>query len=490
MAKLQRALQHWKEKFNFNINYPEVLLYESTLPTLKEKVYPASLLVSCEDVEKTKNIFLREFEVLNGLLLCGIPGESDAQWCSLPALLGKYRVYLPQEAQDVISRNVVFPGQEGQDPEEKLFIPPSVAKRFLPDEISLKFHKRMTLSELKNLVEKVNDFKHKLSGVDMLVFFKLNKSNLFENYLECCIEKLTKCQQDSAPFSIMQPLTMAQDVAHDSHFHNLLSALKNAGEFIDKIKSGTATYSDIIAEDKLVLQQLDIEREFGILSKYLQRTSPCDCSEALKGVRSMLELFQYAKFIETIHAVCKQYSLEKCTNDPLLQELVSTHASFANRSDLTPKEAAEKMDRVKEILLLGENRSPKYLGIFAAVSDSAAFYQFVNEKQFDGPQGQANFLQQYQLITAQLQHEEYDEQVLNHLRAAFKVISPFMNVNINFSELIKEVVSLDTVNGLRNLETVNSNITLIRLWFSRAEVRADCTFDSFITAFLFRITNL
>ena len=89
--------------------------------------------------------------------------------------------------------------------------------------------------------------------------------------------------------------------------------------------------------------------------------------------------------------------------------------------------------------------------------------------------GQAIFLQQYQLITAQLQHEEYDEQVLNHLFAAFKVISPFMDAKKSFTELMREVTALNAVNGLKQLETVNTNITLIRLWFSRAEVRK-CTY--------------
>ena len=81
------------------------------------------------------------------------------------------------------------------------------------------------------------------------------------------------------------------------------------------------------------------------------------------------------------------------------------------RSLLTPLQAAEKMKRVKEILCLEGKMSSRCLDVFAAMRDSAAFYQFVRDKQFFGQQGQAIFLQQYQLITAQLQHEEYDEQV-------------------------------------------------------------------------------
>ncbi|KAL5466916.1 hypothetical protein EMCRGX_G031078 [Ephydatia muelleri] len=46
---------------------------------------------------------------------------------------------------------------------------------------------------------------------------------------------------------------------------------------------------------------------------------------------------------------------------------------------------------------------------------------------------------------------------------------PFMDTKQNFSSLMTKVTSLDVSGGLTQLETVNSNITLIRLWFSRAE---------------------
>ena len=45
-----------------------------------------------------------------------------------------------------------------------------------------------------------------------------------------------------------------------------------------------------------------------------------------------------------------------------------------------------------------------------------------------------------------------------------------MNTAQDFSALMEAVVGLDTSNALKQLETVNSNIILIRLWFSRAEV--------------------
>ena len=131
------------------------------------------------------------------------------------------------------------------------------------------------------------------------------------------------------------------------------------------------------------------------------------------------------------------------------------------------------MKNVKKTLCLDNMPFPHCLELFIAVKDSAAFFQFVYEKQFYGENGKDVFLQKYQLITAQLQHEEYDETVLNHLLAAYTIIEPFMDTHQSFHQLMSQVTNLDVTNGLKQLKTVNTNITLIRLWFSRTEVSGE-----------------
>ena len=201
---------------------------------------------------------------------------------------------------------------------------------------------------------------------------------------------------------------------------------------------------------------------------------PVSSCKGLAGVRSMLELFQYIHHIKTIHSVCEQYQLQGCLEDVELDELctlVENLSSEESRARLTPLEASPKMKRVRDILC---QASPSSLELFTAVGDSNAFYQFVREKQFVGEKGQAVFQQQYQLITAQLQHEEYNETVLNHLYAAFKIIELFMDRDQSFHQLMSQVTRLDVNNGLKQLKTVNTNITLIQLWFSRTEVSGGC----------------
>ena len=188
----------------------------------------------------------------------------------------------------------------------------------------------------------------------------------------------------------------------------------------------------------------------------------------------MLELFQFIHHIRTIHSVCKQYQLQGCLKDSQLVKLLHLVKDLdleKNRAKLTPLDASKKMERVKEILCL--HNGAHCLKVFTAVGDSTVFYQFVRDKGFVGEKGQAVFQQQCQLITAQLQHEEYNEAVLNHLYAAFKIIAPFMDRHQSFHQLMSQVTKLNVTDGLKQLETVNTNITLIRLWFSRAEVSGE-----------------
>ena len=496
---MQKVLYWWKKKFiRQDISYDEVLLYANNHKKLKllgDTVCATCLIFSIDKVQVIKTDILSNFEMLNMHLLKYIPGQPNAKWCTLPTLLEDYGVYLPQHVRKLILNKVWFPGKSGQIPEDQLGTPlvSCTSGQFQPGhDVSLKLHRNTSLYDLAHLVEEINDFQHPLMDhLEMLIFFKLHESVLFDKYLHLYLKKITESQQlphdtltqfkfDS---SLNFPSATFSSPPHDStegvSMTSLIQALENTRELIKNIMSGVATYSEIIAEDELVLQKLDIEKELSVLSAYIELSNTGHC-EGLDGVRSMLELFQYTSHIQNILSVCEQYKLTKCLQDPLLNklsEIIQDHITKEDRSKITPILASRKLKQVKEILCLDENTSSKCLDIFAAMADSAAFYQFVREKKFYGQQGQAIFLQQYELITAQLQHEEYDESVLNHLLAAFKVISPFMDPQ-SFTDLMKDVTSLNAVNGLKQLETVNANITLIWLWFSRAEVRVPFEYKS------------
>lgn len=498
----------WQTRFNeIRVNYDDILLYAShqtQLHQLGEIVCCPSAVMDSLRVQQVKNTFLQEFEILNCYLIRYIPEQPEARWCTLPTLLDDYGVALPPNLLEPISKHILFPSEKkalvGQLLENPLAA--SSSGRFQPGhEISLQLSKAITLRSLSLLVQDLQKFVDPhLHHIEVLVFFKLQYSEIFDKYLKLHLYKSKKAKVPQSPAASLPfpgssvsstylfqvpafsgvSFRKEESPIEGLPLPELCSAVAHTEELLMKLVEGTkTTYSEIVAEGELNLETLDIEREFNTLTVFCSfRNIPLKNYEGLSGVRSMLELFQYAIHIRHIQSVCEQYNLKGCLRDPQLHklnELVSELESESSRASLTPVQATEKMVWVKKTLCL-EGASGKCLELFAAIADSAAFYQFVRDKHFTGKKGQEVFYQQYQLITAQLQHEEYDETVLNHLYIAFRLIEPFMDTHQSFTELmdkVTQVTQLNAAHGLKQLDTVNSNILLIRLWFSRAEVSTD-----------------
>ena len=498
VRKVQDVLFSWRDKFlQHGANYDEILLYASNQPMLDQlghTICASPAVVDSQDIQKIKNTLLQDYETLNVYLIRYIPGQPDVKWSTLPSLLADNGVALPANLLDPISKYIQFPGEERPLPGGPLLnpLPSNTSGMFQPGhEIFLKLSKSMTLKDLSLLVQGLQSYLDPIiDHLDMLVFFKLHRSEMFNKHLRLQLRKESEMAQQKShtpsvlpQFAFPVPIFSGasfrredQETTEDSVPLNvLLNSLTTTKELFLKLIHGTATYFEIIAEGELNLETLDIEKEFNTLSNFSAYLNlPPANYEGLSGVRSMLELFQYTIHIQNIDSVCEQYHLQGCQNDEQLHRLlhvVETLREEGDRAKLTPLEASRKMEAVKKILCLSEKPNAKCLDLFPAVADSAAFYQFVRDKRFVGDKGQVAFRQQYTLITAHLQHEEYDETVLNHLYAAFKFIQPFMDTRQNFHSLMKKVTNLDATNGLKQLETVNQNITLIRLWFSRAEVR-------------------
>jgi len=464
---MEVVLQGWKRKFSERqINYDEILTYatqQSKLEHFAKNICASSAIVNSKDTLDLKNEFLDAFEQLNVLLIKYIPGQPEAKWCTLPSLLQCWGVALSSDLLDMIAQHILFPGQKKAVELVNENLSSMTNGKFQPGhDISLKLTKDLSLHKLSKLVQELEAFLKPIVDVlDMLVFFKLYPSRLFDKYLQLNLRK-----------------------GSDGEVEGLLRAANHTHDLIMKLIQGTATYFDITAEGELNLENLNIEHEFSTLHNFAANCLKCPLAscDGLAGVQSMLELFQYVHHIQTIRRVCEQYQLQGCLEDLQLVglcQLAEELGSEENRAKLTLLEAIKKMGEVKNTLCLDSKASPSCLKLFTAVGDSADFYHFIHEKNFVGEEGQAVFQQHYQLITAQLQHEEYNETVLNHLYAAFKFIEPFMDTHQSFHQLMSKVTSLDVSSGVMQLETVNTNITLIQLWFSRAEASREEACDGF-----------
>ena len=466
---------HWQERAQKNeLNYDEIMEYANIQGSIVSISNVMRTSSSIFELQHQKDSYLWHFEQLNMLLLRYIPGKPELKWCTTTSLLAENGVSFPPEIADTITKYIKFPGDSKEVVGGLLsnVMRVDVKGQFKPGQpISLKLSKRLGLNHLATLVDCLYEFlKPHLSQMEMLVFFRLQRSTMFKKYQKLYLEKELEA-------SVTMQLSEAEEEPEKKmNVSILVRSLNRTKELLIKLTEGNATYNEIIAEGQLDLENLNIKYEFDVLNEFIRQMKYTPKSEVgLKGVRCILELLQLQGPIMKICEVCEQYSLNDCLQDPSLKKLMDLAKdlhSENSRQELTLNEAIQKMEKVRNLLFgnVSEGIGIQCLKLFDKVADSADFYQFIKDKGFDEAQGQEVFTQQYQLITAQLQHEEYDEQVLNHLFAAYEFMLPLMNVNQNFRSLMDAVVKLDTSNGLKELQTVNSNITLIKLWFSRAEV--------------------
>lgn len=492
IRQVQDILNIWQNKFlQNNVNFDEILSYASynvSISALGRAVGGSEYVMDLQDIQNVKESFTMCFEQLNFYLIKYIPNHPESKYCSLVELLLNYGVHFPNELQQKLQDKVILPGNAV--PAEQMLknvINVSSHGLFEPgQEVTLTITKSFSLYDLQRLLEDLQTFLEPIvEHLEMLVFFHLEESDVFAKHLHKRLNDIVSAATSPKPertysvFPSIKPIMglSRRDKTKEEGVSmvTLQKGLDGVKKLLLTILRGTASYSDIVAGGTLDLQTLDTEEEFAKLRKFSEQLEMNrDNCEGLDGIRSMLELFQFTHHIDQIRQVCEQYGLKKCLEDDQfkkLMEIVDEFKTTESRAELTPIEASEKMALIKKVLCLEHRRNYNCLELFPAVSKSVPFYQFIKDKQFVGQKGQRLFHEQYQLITAQLQHEEYDENVLNHLRAAFEFIAPFMESDIAFCDLMEKVTKLNTTNGLKQLETVNENITLITVWFSRAEVR-------------------
>ena len=492
LVKAQQVLKAWMDKFTSKkVNYDSIKLYLDVYGLLNRAATSLSahtLVVDSNYIHAVKTDFEQAYELLNITLLRYIPGHPDAGYLSLIEMLTKYGVGLPPETLATIRKNVSFPGETKSTGKKaasmEYSIPCSISSNFNPElNIKLELTRDIDFHGLKVLVRQLTSF---LSPVDdnlnFLTFFYLNSSEIFDKYLTHQLHLLDEesakppASVPTSPKSLLPQLRVEKKKDPAVVAVNLLGkALENTKEFMLRLIQGNAMYTEIVANGSLNLRDMKIDVEFGILNGYAEWAKiDMQNAEGLYGIQAMVQLFQYAQHIKIINNVCEQYRLEACLKDGDLKELMELAIMLdeaETENKLTAKDAIEKMKRVTELLCLDSRQNHRFLDLFVAVSDSANFHQFiVYEKKFVEEGGRELFDQQYKLITTQLQHEEYQEVVLNHLYAAFHMITPFTQKNISFSRLMAKVAELNAYDGRRQLDTVNRNINLIRLWFSRAEV--------------------
>ena len=312
------------------------------------------------------------------------------------------------------------------------------------------------ICQLEEMADEIKTFLEPMAlSLDVLVFFQLHKSCLFEQYLTKCkdIDLVTTETDQRIRLNTTVLLTVA---------------------FLWRLCHGSATVSEVTFACSLCDINVEHEKEslklFSesqvFLERFHEHKQECVGPD---GISAVLELFQIKDYIPVIVEACQQVGLHQILSDPQLQKLENLQSELQSedyRQNLTMTEAKNMLIEVEDILQIKTRNYQHIFELFDVIKDSGAFFGFAEEQKFTGFSGRNRFRTRHRIVTTELQHEQYNEKLLDHLLGCFEFVEPFLAKPSSLKELMERVTSLSNIpNGIKQLKTVNAGIVLVRHWF-------------------------
>ena len=366
-------------------------------------------------------------------------------------ILHSYKVVIPDELERSINRSFYFPDQKLHNTvmQQLPFQEQNSSVFYLYVNQSLKLKEIVDLrSQLESFLTPIEPFLY------FLEHFHTSESQIFQIFV----------RREMKDTDYSQQLEVS--------VQNFAKILESVKEKFLNILTGAAVYADIASIADCFSKGVGIKREIRIISdcKEFKSTSSHDTIQSFENV---FVLHQIAEHIDALYNFCHDFGLQKCMVDDhlkKLKEIVLAKKSWQQESirnlciifnEIQELLGIKKVDNFKEFTFL-ELFRPLY-------TQTKELRDFMTENNFRG-KGKDRFLKLFDLVTQACQHDEYNAEVLNPLYAVYYVLVPLNNPDLSFQELIDEVSKLDHAKCLSQLKTVNSNIDLIRMWFSKAEV--------------------
>ena len=330
---------------------------------------------------------------------------------------------------------------------------------------SPKLKANVTHEQLLNLASEVEKLFSPLKPhLNMLKYFHLNKSDIFDKFV-------------TANLPDRQQLTPA----------DLSPVLETVKRMLKDMLFGVATYKDLspIMNDSVYVNLNEVSREIKIVFEFSEFNGDISTSSAVTHFESIMIFHKSVKHVNSLCKFCEEFQLVKCLEDENVLRLKKIADDMKNKEIWQAKKLCEFTENIKEVQGLlymqstfSSTQMPshtraecfKFLELFDPLNTGTKELRaFLNENNLRG-EGQGRFEQLHALVTQQLQHEEYNAEVLANLFAVYYLLVPLNNPNLTFKELLEAMSGLDTLKCLAQIRAVNSNIDLIRMWFARAEV--------------------
>eukprot|EP00118_Oscarella_pearsei_P023946 m.294339 g.294339 ORF g.294339 m.294339 type:complete len:5643 (+) comp40744_c0_seq7:98-17026(+) len=422
------------------------------------------------------------------------PAYNTSDWRELLSLLIQWKVKIDPKVLKAVKCHLSVEQNEG-------------AKRALPD-LTVRFTPQTTFRQVEELHDLISEWISPLLDLKVfLCYFAAQNSSLYRAYLE---EELEKADQDFPkeiprlmrtnvqPHSTIFPSPSSRHLAtmpmrmrpafpdSDSEdeygseplqsgivpLETFVSALESTKNSLENLLGNKARFHDVavLAQDRF--KGVDVNEEFIKISSFSEFKGKYDVSRVKQAINDMLELVQYSGLIATIVGVCEQYRMEKCLEDKQFEELKRKGDILRDVSKVRQMTTGHCSELKREFDFLLGQTSKDRLHLFDAVKESEEFFKFIREQKFYTKRGRGSFLLQVTLITNHLQDQEYNHTVLNHLMVAFECVAPFANPDTTFVDLLTKLNKSELFrlqNWIGQINTVNSNMTLIKFWFSKAQ---------------------
>ena len=142
-----------------------------------------------------------------------------------------------------------------------------------------------------------------------------------------------------------------------------------------------------------------------------------------------------------------------------------------NTHFFTLLEACVNVSTLKDIFGVNDLIDHPCFNLFSLLQHGCPLYEFAQERGYNLSNGMETFRQEYQLVTADLLHEDHHEEVLAVLLGAMELTSCFFDESCSLLDLWTSINKISNVStATAQLRMVNEEINVIRTRFLRAIV--------------------
>ena len=248
---------------------------------------------------------------------------------------------------------------------------------------------------------------------------------------------------------------------------------------IFRLINGSSTYKEVIEILSLKFLRdsngLLVSNELkNFMKMKLGECKDSELSKMREKLKCLLILFDVSVDLDTFRKVCEMYKLEFCLRDPKmhqLQEIVVEMSSKESHEKITLNNGVDKVNFIKESLQINDLTNTLTFKLISTVCDSCLLYEFCLLKKFASIDGYKRFEAEYKLVRIAMEKEDYCEQIINQLRGAMFVLSPFLNSSTTLTTLMSEINKLTNIPvGISLLMIIESNIDVIEVSFNTIQV--------------------